>query len=359
MHETASRGRERPILVTGGAGFIGSCFVRRAVARGEAVVTLDSLTYAGGLAALDAVRECRSHHFVRGDIRDRDLVASVFREHQPRSVAHFAAETHVDRSIDDASAFVSTNVGGTQLLLDCALEHWRSMPAEERETFRFLQVSTDEVFGTLGREGRFSEASPYRPNSPYAASKAGADHLARAWFRTYGLPVLITICGNNYGPYQFPEKLIPMAIIGALEDGRLPVYGDGTNVRDWIHVEEHCAALETVLTRGRIGDTYCISGHAERTNLKVVETVCDILDELAPRADGGSHRTGIEFVPDRPGHDLRYAVDTTKIEKELGWRPRRNFEEGLRETVRWCHDHSDWWEAIRKTRYDGSRLGLI
>mgnify|MGYP002779042875 FL=1 len=344
------------VLVTGGAGFIGSALCRRLITGSDAcVINVDALTYAGTLTSLETVAASSRYRFVQADITDPAAMRAAFREHRPTAVAHLAAETHVDRSIEGAAAFVHTNVTGTQVMLDAALEHWRSLPADERAAFRFLHVSTDEVFGSLGPEGRFSESTPYDPRSPYSASKAGSDHLARAWGHTYGLPVVISNCSNNYGPHQFPEKLIPLMILNALEGRPLPVYGDGSNVRDWLYVDDHARALEMLLPDGRPGETYCIGGSAERTNLEVVHGVCDLLDEMAnPLGGGGSRRDLVTFVQDRPGHDQRYAIDAGKIGRELGWAPRESFATGLRKTVRWYLENRDWWRPLQDRR----RLGL-
>ena len=346
------------LLVTGGAGFIGSAVVRQAIdAMNDDVLVLDKLTYAGNLSSLAAVAGNPRYSFVRADICDRAAVRAAFEQFRPEAVLHLAAESHVDRSIDGPAAFIETNVVGTFVMLSEALDYWRALKGEARETFRLLHISTDEVFGSLGVEGLFREDSPYRPNSPYSASKASADHLARAWRETYGLPTILTNCSNNYGPYHFPEKLIPLAILNAVEGKRLPVYGRGENVRDWLYVEDHAAALLTVARRGVAGQSYNVGGRSERRNIDVVATICDVLDEIRPRATG-SYREQIEFVADRPGHDLRYAIDCAKIERELGWRPRESFETGLRKTVQWYLDNPDWWGAIRSGQYRGERLGL-
>jgi dTDP-glucose 4,6-dehydratase len=346
------------LLVTGGAGFIGSAVVRMAIGEGsDDVLVLDKLTYAGNLASLAPAAGSPRYAFLRADIGDRAAVKAALTRFRPDAILHLAAESHVDRSIDGPAAFIETNVVGTFVLLSEALAYWRGLDGAARATFRFLQVSTDEVFGSLGAEGRFCEDSPYRPNSPYSASKAGADHLARAWRETYGLPTILTNCSNNYGPYHFPEKLIPLAILNAVEGKPLPVYGRGENVRDWLYVEDHAAALLMVARRGAVGQTYNVGGRSERRNIDVVHAICDILDEIQPRA-AGSYREQIAFVADRPGHDLRYAIDPAKIERELGWRPRESFESGLRKTVRWYLDNRDWWGAIRSGQYRGERLGL-
>ncbi|GIX33084.1 MAG: dTDP-glucose 4,6-dehydratase [Lysobacterales bacterium] len=347
------------ILVTGGAGFIGGNFVlgwRRD--RLGPVLNLDKLTYAGNLETLAALREDPEHHFVHGDIADRPLVERLLMEHRPRAILHFAAESHVDRSIDGPAAFIQTNVVGTLNLLECALNYWRSLPSAARDRFRFLHVSTDEVYGSLGPEGRFTEESRYDPRSPYAASKAAADHLVRAFHHTYGLPTVITNCSNNYGPYQFPEKLIPLVIQRALAGEDIPVYGDGRNVRDWLYVEDHCMALRLVLRKGRVGATYNIGGDAERENIVVVRRICALLDERRPRSDGRSYAEQIRFVPDRPGHDRRYAIDASRIREELGWRPEHDFESGLERTVDWYLAHQGWIERVLDGSYRLERLGL-
>ena len=344
-------------LVTGGAGFIGSNFVRHVLDHTDArVVVLDKLTYAGRLENLAEVADEPRFHFVRGDIADATSVDLIFREHQPRAVVNFAAESHVDRSITDPGAFVRTNVIGTQTMLDGARGHYETMPEAEKRTFRFLHVSTDEVYGSLPPDAFFTEESRYDPRSPYSASKAASDHLARAWHETYGLPVLVTNCSNNYGPRHFPEKLIPLMILNALEGKKLPVYGDGLNERDWIHVEDHAKGLVAVLERGRIGETYLLGGRAVRNNLAVVKALCAAFDRLRPQ--GAPHEQLISFVADRPGHDRRYAIDCTKAETELGWHPQKTFEQALEETVAWYLGNEGWWRPIREGRYKGERLGL-
>ena len=345
-------------LVTGGAGFIGSNFVRHILAAeaGHRVINLDALTYAGNRESLADVDASR-HVFVHGDIGDGALVAKLLAEHRPDAIVHFAAESHVDRSIDGPGAFVQTNVNGTQVLLDAALAYWREVHDKDAERFRFIHVSTDEVYGSLKPdEPAFTERHRYAPNSPYAASKAAADHLARAWHRTYGLPVIITNCSNNYGPYQFPEKLIPLMLINALEGQPLPVYGDGQQRRDWLHVLDHCAAIERVIQRGAPGRVYNIGGNAEMTNLEVVHLLCDLLDERLP-ADR-SRRELIEYVTDRPGHDRRYAIDASRMRDELDWAPRYVFSTGIAQTVDWYLAERDWWQRIRDGRYRSERLGL-
>jgi len=349
------------ILVTGGAGFIGSALVRHLVlGTGATVIDVDKLTYAGNLESLAEAREHPRHHFYQVDIADGPALRAVFDRERPTAVMHLAAESHVDRSIDAPGEFVRTNVTGTYTLLAEALRYWRALPADEARRFRFLHVSTDEVYGSLGAEGFFSEATAYRPHSPYSASKAGSDHLVRAWFDTYGFPTLVTNCSNNYGPYQFPEKLIPLNILKALAGEPMPVYGRGENVRDWLYVDDHVAALLLVLERGRLGETYLIGGGGERRNIDVVEKIADLVDELAGgrQPSAVSRRDLITFVTDRPGHDLRYAIDSTKLRGELGWRPTESFETGLRRTVRWYLDNRTWWERVRSGAYRGERLGL-
>jgi len=345
------------LLVTGGAGFIGSAVVRCAIGEGDDVLVLDKLTYAGNMSSLAPAAGHPRYSFVRADICDRAAVKAAFDRFRPDAVLHLAAESHVDRSIDGPAAFIETNVVGTFVMLSEALAYWRELKGEARDSFRFLHISTDEVFGSLGAEGLFHEETPYRPNSPYSATKASADHLARAWRETYGLPTILTNCSNNYGPYHFPEKLIPLAILNAVEGKRLPVYGRGENIRDWLYVEDHATALLVVAKRGVVGQSYNIGGRSERRNIDVVHAICDILDEIQPRA-ANSYREQIAFVADRPGHDLRYAIDCGKIERDLGWRPSESFETGLRKTVRWYLDNPDWWGAIRSGAYRGERLGL-
>jgi dTDP-glucose 4,6-dehydratase len=339
------------ILVTGGAGFIGSNFVLDWLAsQSEAVVNLDALTYAGNLANLASIARDERHRFVRGDIGDRELTQRLLDEHRPRAIVHFAAESHVDRSIHGPAAFVQTNVIGTFELLEAVRAHWQRLDGASKDAFRFLHVSTDEVYGSLGEsDPAFSETTPYAPNSPYSASKAGSDHLVRAYHHTYGLPTVTTNCSNNYGPYQFPEKLIPLMIANALEGKALPVYGDGRQVRDWLYVTDHCEAIRVALARGRVGETYNVGGNSERRNLDVVHALCDVLDQARPRS--GGYRALIQFVADRPGHDRRYAIDARKIASELGWRPRESFETGLAKTVRWYLDHADWVAQVKSGEY--------
>ncbi|HEX3916798.1 MAG TPA: dTDP-glucose 4,6-dehydratase [Caulobacteraceae bacterium] len=345
------------VLVTGGAGFIGSAVCRHLVGeRGDAVLNFDKLTYAGNLASLAEIASAPGYSFRQGDVADPAAVAAAFADFAPEAVMHLAAETHVDRSIDSARPFVEANVMGVFTLLEATRAYLKTAPAELAARFRFLHVSTDEVFGALGAEGRFSETTPYQPSSPYSATKAAGDHLARAWATTYGLPLMVANCSNNYGPCQFPEKLIPLAILNAREGLAIPVYGAGVNVRDWLFVEDHARALAMILGGGRVGETYLIGGSSERTNLQVVEAICDILDDVTPQEGGAARRALIQFVADRPGHDLRYAVDTSKIERELGWRPTVTFEEGLRRTVLWYLQRRDWWQPLRQ-RYAGERLG--
>jgi dTDP-glucose 4,6-dehydratase len=345
------------LLITGGAGFIGSNFVRHALEhRAERLVIVDKLTYAGSKLSLERQLEDPRVTFIQADIADHDAIARAFKQTRPDAVLNLAAETHVDRSIDGPQPFIDTNIVGTFVLLEAARRHAAALPARARDAFRFLHVSTDEVYGTLGTTGQFSEETAYAPNSPYAASKASADHLVRAYFHTYGLPILITNCSNNYGPFQFPEKLIPLMILNALDLRPLPIYGDGGNVRDWLHVEDHCAGILLVLAKGQVGEKYNIGGGSERTNLEIVDGICAALDELRPAAR--SRRSLKTFVPDRPGHDRRYAIDASKIRRELGWAPARTFETGLRETVRWYLEHRGWCEHVQSGGYGRERLGL-
>jgi dTDP-glucose 4,6-dehydratase len=341
------------ILVTGGAGFIGSNFILQWIEQESSrVVNLDKLTYAGNPRNLESVAAQDGYQFQQGDIVDRDLVRSLLQRERPRAIVHFAAESHVDRSIHGPDDFVRTNINGTFSLLEETRAYWSSLSEAERKLFRFLHVSTDEVFGSLGtNDAAFSETTPYAPNSPYSASKAASDHLVRAYHHTYGLPTLTTNCSNNYGPYQFPEKLIPLMILNALGGKPLPVYGDGQNVRDWMYVEDHCSAIRTVLAQGRIGETYNIGGCNEKKNLEIVHTVCALLDGLRPNDPVVPHRTLITFVKDRPGHDRRYAMDTHKIERELDWRPKETFETGIRKTVDWYLQHEDWVQDVTSGTY--------
>ena len=346
------------IIVTGGAGFIGSAVVRQLIAATDAVVVnLDKLTYAGNLETLAEAADDPRHVFAQIDICDGPRVDALFQAHAPDAVLHLAAESHVDRSIDGPGAFVDTNLVGTYTMLEAARRYWERLDAAARRRFRFAHVSTDEVFGSLGPTGAFTETSRYKPNSPYAASKAGADHLARAWRATYGLPVIVTNCSNNYGPYQFPEKLIPLMILKALAGEPMPVYGTGENVRDWLYVEDHAAALRLVLDKAEPGQTYNIGGRAEHTNIQIVHAICDLMDELSPDSPHRPHRDLIAFVADRPGHDRRYAIDCAKIERELGWTPAQDFEGGLHRTVEWYLANRTWWERVRSGAYRGERLG--
>ncbi len=344
---------EAPLLVTGGAGFIGSCFVRRWLREtGRPIVNVDLLTYAGNLDSLFEARDDRRHTFIRGDIGDRSLMHEVLGRHQPFAIVNFVAESHVDRSILGPEVFVTTNVLGTFHLLESARAYWTDLAEHDRSVFRFLHVSTDEVFGSLELASpAFNEATPYDPSSPYSATKAASDHLVRAWGRTYGLPYLITNCSNNYGPAQFPEKLIPLMILNAIEGRKLPVYGDGGNIRDWIHVEDHCSGILRVLEKGLVQGAYCLGGASERSNLQVVHAICDVLDRERPRSDGQSYRSQIVFVSDRPGHDRRYAIDGSKAYRELNWQPTFRFEDGLASTVRWYLEHSTWVDRVRSGEY--------
>ena len=347
------------VVVTGGAGFIGSAVCRHLIKHTDAhVVNVDKLTYASSLASLQEISEHDRYQFCQVDICDAALLSEVFRRHRPNAIIHLAAESHVDRSITGPADFITTNIVGTYVVLDEARSYWKSLSDADKHRFRVLHVSTDEVFGSLGPEGAFTESTSYDPSSPYSASKAAADHLATAWFRTYGLPVVTSNCSNNFGLYHFPEKLIPLIITNALMGRELPVYGGGKNVRDWLYVEDHARALITILERGRPGESYNVGARSERSNLAVVEAICGLLDELAPRRDGNSHAKAIRHVVDRPGHDFRYAINPDKIERELGWRPKETFDSGLEKTVRWYLANREWWEPLRKTRYNGERLGL-
>lgn len=347
------------ILVTGGAGFIGSALVRQWITETDARVTVvDKLTYAGNLASLAPVADSDRYSFVHADICDADAIEALLATHRPDIVMHLAAESHVDRSIDGPAEFIHTNIVGTYNLLDCVTRYWRGLDDGAQAAFRFHDISTDEVFGALGDDGKFDEQTSYDPRSPYSASKASSDHLVRAWGHTYGLPVLITNCSNNYGPYHFPEKLIPLIVLKCIAGEALPVYGDGSNIRDWLYVDDHARALRAVATGGRPGETYMIGGNSERTNLQVVETICRLLDRLKPRADGKSYVEQISFVTDRPGHDFRYAIDASKIRDELGWTPVESFESGIEKTVCWYLENEDWWRAIQSGAYRGERLGV-
>ena len=350
--------RGMKVLVTGGAGFIGSAVCRFLVGEvGAEVLNLDKLTYAANLDSLRPVESHPGYRFHRCDIGDRVALAELLRGFEPDAVLHLAAESHVDRSIDGPGEFIKTNIEGTYVLLEAALDYWRGLQADNAAGFRFHHVSTDEVFGSLGPDGKFTEESRYQPNSPYAASKAASDHLVRAWQETFGLPTVLSNCSNNYGPYHFPEKLIPLAILKALHGEPIPVYGKGDNVRDWLYVEDHARALNAILTGGRPGESYNVGGDGERTNLEVVTAICELLDEMLPNSPYRPHGSLITFVTDRPGHDRRYAMDWTKLEDELGWRPRESFETGLRKTVAWYLDNRWWWEPIWSAKYRGDRLG--
>jgi dTDP-glucose 4,6-dehydratase len=348
------------ILVTGGAGFIGANFVFQQRQNSDTrVVNLDKLTYAGNLVTLATLEADPLHVFVKGDIGDRTLVRDLLNRYQPDAILNFAAETHVDRSIDGPDAFIQTNVVGTFNLLEETREYWRGLAKDAKKSFRFLHVSTDEVFGSLGPDDpAFSETTSYAPNSPYSASKASSDHLVRAYFHTYGLPTLITNCSNNYGPYQFPEKLIPLMILNAMEGKPLPVYGDGQNIRDWLFVEDHCRAIRLILEQGKPGETYNVGGSAERTNLWLVKNLCQILDELLPDSPHAPHLNLVNYVTDRPGHDRRYAIDFRKLYEELGWSPQEDIESGLRKTVQWYLDNPDWCRKVTSQNYERERLGL-
>lgn len=349
----------KTLLVTGGAGFIGGNFILDLLKKGDVrIVNLDALTYAGNLDTLSAVAQDPNYIFVHGDIREQALVSSLLEKYQPDALVNFAAESHVDRSIDGPAAFVETNVLGTLSLLEASLAWWKLQSESKQSNFRFLHISTDEVYGSLGEVGAFSETTAFAPNSPYAASKAASDHLVRAFFHTYGLPVLTSNCSNNYGPFQFPEKLIPLIMLNALAGKSLPIYGDGLQVRDWLFVGDHCAALETILNRGVPGETYNIGGNAEKTNLEVVHTLCELLDELRPSTDGISRKQQIRFVADRPGHDRRYAIDASKIQAELGWQAQTDFSTGLRATVEWYLASENWIKRVQDGSYRGERLGL-
>jgi dTDP-glucose 4,6-dehydratase len=345
------------VIVTGGAGFIGSALVRHLVLdKGYNVLNIDALTYAGCLESLRAVEGRANYRFLKADICDRAAMEQAVAEFRPERIMHLAAESHVDRSITSAGDFIQTNIVGTFTLLETARGYWSALEGAAKEAFRFLHVSTDEVYGSLGPEGLFTEETPYDPSSPYSASKASSDHLVKAWQRTYGLPVVTSNCSNNYGPYHFPEKLIPLIILNALSGERLPVYGKGDNVRDWLYVEDHARALDTIIERGRVGETYNVGGRNERRNIDVVHRICDVLDELAPAERPRTEL--IEFVKDRPGHDARYAIDATKLEQELGWRAQENFESGIAKTVEWYLANEWWWQPLRE-RYSGQRLGLL
>ena len=347
-------------LVTGGAGFIGSNFIQLLLQQPDLqLLNMDKLTYAGNLDSLQSVAEQPRYQFIQADICEAEQVEKIINEFQPDAIVHFAAESHVDRSIDGPAAFIQTNIIGTFNLLEAARKYWRELPDGAKNSFRFLHVSTDEVYGSLGATGLFTEDTPYAPNSPYSASKASSDHLVRAYHHTYGLPVVTTNCSNNYGPYQFPEKLIPLMILNALAGKPLPVYGDGMQVRDWLYVVDHCRAIRSVLQQGKPGETYNIGGHNEMPNIRIVRTICGLLDELRPRADGKPYTEQISYVADRPGHDRRYAIDAGKIARELGWLPQETFDSGIRKTVEWYLDNAAWCERVSSGKYRQERLGTI
>lgn len=351
----------RTIMVTGGAGFIGSAVVRYLIKNTDhTVVNIDALTYAGNLESIAPIADSPRYHFEQADITDAEAMSELFKKHQPDGIMHLAAESHVDRSIDGPSAFMQTNIMGTYTLLEAARSYWNGLSDERKATFRFQHISTDEVYGSLGETGLFTEETAYQPNSPYSASKAASDHLVRAWHHTYGLPVVTTNCSNNYGPYHFPEKLIPLVILNAIEGKPLPVYGKGNQIRDWLYVEDHARALVLVHEQGAIGEVYNIGGHNEQRNIEVVQTICDLLEELKPEKPTGvaAYRDLITFVRDRPGHDQRYAIDASKIQRELGWTPQETFESGLKKTVQWYLDNSKWWQRVRDGSYQGERLGV-
>ena len=346
------------VLVTGGAGFIGSALVRYLVsAIGAEVLNIDKLTYAGNLASLKAVENAPNYRFLKADICDRSALRNSFEEFRPHYVMHLAAESHVDRSITGAADFIETNINGTFSMLEAARQYWQGLPADEKVAFRMLHVSTDEVYGSLGEYGLFAETTPYDPSSPYSASKAASDHLATAWERTYGLPVIISNCSNNYGPFHFPEKLIPLIILNALERKPLPVYGSGSNIRDWLYVDDHARALWLIVQRGRLGEKYNVGGRNERRNIEVVERICAIMDEVRPGHE--PHSDLISYVTDRPGHDARYAIDATKLETELGWKALENFDNGIRKTIDWYLENAWWWQPLRERVYSGERLGVL
>ena len=348
------------IFVTGGAGFIGGNFILQQILQeGNTILNYDKLTYAGNLATLTDVEDHPNYKFMQDDICNRNTLKSILKTYKPDAIVHFAAESHVDRSIDSPFKFIQTNIVGTAALLDEALHYYKTLQGTQKEMFRFLHVSTDEVYGSLGNEGSFIETTAYDPSSPYAASKASSDHLVRAWHRTFALPVLITNCSNNYGPYQFPEKLIPLMILSCLDNKELPVYGNGENVRDWLYVGDHCDAIYTVLTKGALGETYNVGGKNEIQNINIVRTICQKMDEYFPRTHGNNYEDLITYVKDRPGHDFRYAIDATKIRDELGWQPKENFTSGIEKTIRWYLDNESWWTSIQDNTYQQERLGVV
>ncbi len=347
------------IIVTGGAGFIGSNFILQQLEQPNIdILNIDKLTYAGNLHTLEGVADMPNYSFLQADISNKEMMAEAIENYRPDYIVNFAAESHVDRSIDGPFEFIHTNIVGTAVLLNAALQYYNALSKECNSNFRFLHVSTDEVFGSLSGDGLFTETTPYDPSSPYSASKASSDHLVRAWHRTYGLPALITNCSNNYGPCQFPEKLIPLMVLNCLAEKPLPVYGKGENVRDWLYVIDHCEAISVVLNKGKLGDTYNIGGNNEMKNIDIVITICDIMDEKAPRSNGASHRELITFVTDRPGHDFRYAIDTAKINGELGWSPKESFQSGINKTIDWYLNNKKWWTAIQNNTYQQERLGV-
>ena len=350
----------KKILITGGAGFIGSNFVLHQVNKLQnKVLCFDKITYAGNLENLQSIENNELFFFVKGDICDRNLVNQTINQFQPDSIVHFAAESHVDRSIDDPMDFIKTNIFGTTILLEASMSYYKKLSEAKKNKFRFLHISTDEVYGSLGETGLFTEATPYDPSSPYSASKASSDHLVRAWNRTFGLPIIITNCSNNYGAFQFPEKLIPLMIINAISDKSLPIYGKGDNVRDWLYVTDHCKAIFTVLETGRIGETYNIGGNCEKQNVEIVNNICEILDEFVPREDGKSYKNQITYVKDRPGHDMRYAIDSSKIQNNLGWKPEETFDSGIQKTIKWYLENKNWWKNIQNKKYGQERLGSV
>ncbi len=352
--------QEKIIMITGGAGFIGSALIRQFIAESDAtIVNIDKLTYAGNLATLADALDNPRHHFEQVDICDSDAINALFNKYQPDAFMHLAAESHVDRSIEGPAAFIETNIVGTYTLLEAARQYWSTLDGDKRDQFRFHHISTDEVYGTLGADGLFTEETSYAPNSPYSASKASSDHLVRAWHHTYGLPTIMTNCSNNYGPYQYPEKLIPLMILNALDGKPLPVYGRGDNIRDWLYVEDHAYALRVVLEQGQLGECYNIGGHNEKTNLEVVKTICTYLDERFPESPHAPHERLISYVEDRPGHDQRYAIDADKIKRELGWTPRETFDTGLKKTIDWYIENAETWKKVTSASYQGERLGLI